>query len=142
MLPSTASMSFLLDDCFIWIVSIGVHLISTLADLLPLAQVVHMGDPLPGLALRLHHNLLDLRVGRGDKQLAAEEADTSQNLGQCIKNTNTEDSRQYHLDALGHEAWVKDWLGKVNVAKVSGALGHIPSACLTPVLKFNQSFYQ
>ena len=83
-LPSTASMSFLLDDSLVWIVSVGVHLVSTFADLLPLAQVVHVGDPLPGLALRLHHDLLDLGVGRGDQQLAAEEADASQHLGQYI----------------------------------------------------------
>ena len=73
-------MGFLLNDSFIRIVRIGVHLVPTLADLLPLAQVVHMGDPLPGLALGLHHNLLDLWVGRGHQQLAAEEAHAAQNL--------------------------------------------------------------
>ena len=88
-------MSFLLYHRLIWIVSIGIHLIATLADLLPLAQVVHVGDPLPGLTFRLHHNLLDLWVGRGDQQLAAEEAHTSQNLGQLILSRNTEDSLQY-----------------------------------------------
>ena len=75
-------MSFLLDHRLIWIVGVGIHLISTLADLLPLAEVVHVGDPLPGQTFRLHHNFLDLWVGRGDQELAAEEAHTSQNLGQ------------------------------------------------------------
>ena len=80
MSPATASMGFLLDDRLVWIVSIGVHLISTLADLLALAKVVHVGDSFPWLTLRLHHNLLYLRVGRGDQQLAAEETDAPQNL--------------------------------------------------------------
>ena len=87
-------MGFLLNDCLVRIVRIGVHLIPTLADLLALAQVVHVGDPLPRLTLRLHHNLLDLRVGRGDQQLAAEEADASQNLQIqhiLIANTKTDE---------------------------------------------------
>ena len=37
-----------------------------------------------------------------------------------------------NLDALCHEAWVEDRLGKVDVAKVPGALRHVASTCLTP----------
>ena len=80
-LPATTSVGFLLNHSLIRVVGIGVHLVSSFTDLLALAEVVHVGDPLPGLPLRLHHDLLDLRVGRGHQQLAAEEADTTQDLG-------------------------------------------------------------
>ena len=80
-LPATTSVGFLLNHSLIRVVSIGVHLVSSFTNLLALAEVVHVGDPLPGLSLRLHHDLLDLGVGRGHQQLAAEEADTTQDLG-------------------------------------------------------------
>ena len=80
-LPATTSVGFLLNYSLIRVVGIGVHLVSSFTDLLALAEVVHVGDPLPGLSLGLHHDLLDLRVGRGHQQLAAEEADTTQDLG-------------------------------------------------------------
>ena len=41
--------------------------------------------------------------------------------------------RQIHnLDALGHEAWMKDRLGEINVTKVTRALCHVSSTSLTP----------
>ena len=50
--------------------------------------------------------------------------------------------RSYNLDALGHEAWVKHRLSEVNVTKVSRALCHVPSTCLTPVPKYCYKSHQ
>ena len=101
--------------CLVGIVRVCVHLVSALADLLALAEVVDVSDPLPGLPLRLHHDLLDLGVGGGDEQLAAVEADTAENL-----------------HGLGHEARVEDGFGQVYVPEVTGTLGHVTRARLAP----------
>ena len=79
--PSAATVGLHWRLGLVRVVRVRVHLVSTLADLLSLAEVVHERDPLPRLALRLHHDLLYLGVGRGDQQLAAVETDTPQHLG-------------------------------------------------------------
>lgn len=48
-------------DGLVWVLG-DVHLVATLTDHLALAQVVHVQQPLPGLSLRLGHDLADFRV--------------------------------------------------------------------------------
>ena len=115
LVPAAAPVGLDRGRGLVGVVRVRVHFVSALADLLALAEVIDVSDPLPGLPLRLHDDLLDLGVGGGDEELAAVEADTAEDL-----------------HGLGHEAGVEDRLGQVDVPEVAGALRHVTRARLAP----------
>ncbi len=74
-----------------------------------------MCHPLSRLALALHDDVLHLGVRGTNEKLRTVEAHASKDL-----------------DGLDQESWMKHWLGKVEVAKVPRALGHVAGASQTP----------
>lgn len=99
----------------IWLLSVlgQIHILASLADVLPLTQVVDVSETFARLAFGLDDDFLDLWIVRADEHLGAVEANAAENF-----------------DCLREETDVKDGLGQINVSEVTRALCEVSSTCL------------
>jgi len=77
-------------------------------------SIIHASAHSKLLICQNMHEITTFSTYNIHKHLRAEEANAAQ-----------------HFDSLGQKRLMKNWFGKFNMSKVTGAIGHIARTCLT-----------